>query len=313
MDDADFARQVRSLADLGTQNIDRELFNGEYYVQIGDKDHPKAVGSYDGCEIDQVFGQSWAFQVGLDRVLPREHTISALRSIWKYNYAPDIGPYRKANPEGRWFAMPGEGGIFLCTWPRGDAKRVKATFDSYFNEVETGFEWQVAGHMIREGLVLEGLAVARTIHDRYRASRRNPWNEIEAGDHYARAMASYGAFLAACGWEYHGPKGYLAFSPRMTPEAFRAAFTAAEGWGTISQEREGTRQRNTITVKSGKLALNALAFDLPEDAALQKATVSLRGQAVPARATQKGRRVSIVLGTPVVVRQDEEIGIELVS
>ena len=69
-----------------------------------------------------------------------------------------------------------------------------------------GFEYQAAGHMIWEGMVQEGLAVTRAIHDRYHPSRRNPWNEVECGDHYARSMASYGVFLAACGYEYHGPK-----------------------------------------------------------------------------------------------------------
>ena len=88
-------------------------------------------------------------------------------------------------------------------------------------------------------MVQEGLAITRAIHDRYHASRRNPWNEVECGDHYARAMASYGVFLAACGYEYHGPKGHLAFAPRLTPEDFRAAFTTAEGWGTFSQKRDG--------------------------------------------------------------------------
>ena len=44
---------------------------------------------------------------------------------------------------------------------------------------------------------LEGLAVERMLHDRYHAARRNPWNEVECGDHYARSMASYGVFLAA--------------------------------------------------------------------------------------------------------------------
>ena len=67
--------------------------------------------------------------------------------------------------------------------------------------------------MIWEGMVTEGLAVTRAVHDRYHPSRRNPWNEVECGDHYARSMASYGVFLAACGFEYHGPKGHLGLRP----------------------------------------------------------------------------------------------------
>jgi len=58
----------------------------------------------------------------------------------------------------------------------------------------TGFEYQVAAHMIWEGLVLEGLAITRTIHDRYHAAKRNPYNEVECSDHYSRAMMSYGVF-----------------------------------------------------------------------------------------------------------------------
>ena len=54
-------------------------------------------------------------------------------------------------------------------------------------------------------------------------------------------MASYGVFLAACGFEYHGPKGHLGFAPRLGPDDFRAAFTSAEGWGTIAQKRENGR------------------------------------------------------------------------
>ena len=91
MGDEEFAKQARSLAEAGGRSIDQQLFNGEYFIQVPDPAHRDAVGSYDGCEIDQVFGQSWAFQVGLGRVLPRDHTLSALRSLWKYNFTPDVG------------------------------------------------------------------------------------------------------------------------------------------------------------------------------------------------------------------------------
>ena len=157
-----------------------------------------------------------------------------------------MGPYRRVYPNGRWYAMPGEGGLIMCTWPKGGRAghggKVYAGFAGYFNECMDGFEYQAAGHMIWEGLLTEGLAVCRSLHERYQATRRNPWNEVECGDHYARSMASYGVYLAACGFEYHGPKGHLGFAPRLGPDDFRGAFTSAEGWGTIAQKRDGRTQ-----------------------------------------------------------------------
>ena len=178
--DEAFAKTARTIADAGTKNIDEQLFNGEYYYQIPDQEHAKTVGSHNGCEIDQVFGQSWAFQVGLrDRVLPPAHTKTALASLWKYNFAPDVGPYRAAHRPGRWYAMAGEAGLLMCSWPKGEDARVEQGYDFYFNECMNGFEYQAAGHMLWEGLVQEGLAVTRAVHDRYHAARRNPRNEVE--------------------------------------------------------------------------------------------------------------------------------------
>ena len=83
---------------------------------------------------------------------------------------------------------------------------------------------------------------------------------MECGDHYSRSMASYGVFIAACGFEYHGPKGRIGLVPCLTPENFKAAFTAAQGWGSLSQSRDGKTQTNRIEVKWGGLRLKTLAF-----------------------------------------------------
>ena len=255
--DLAFARQCRLLADRGSKNLVGQLWNEPYgyFIQRPDPAHAKAVGSYDGCEIDQVFGQHWAFQVGLGRILSAPHVKRALQSLWTYNFTPDVGPYRKVNKPGRWYAMPGEAGLLMVTFPKGNGPKIDDPAGGwsamYFNECMNGFEYQVAGHMIWEGMVLEGLAITRAIHDRYQASRRNPWNEVECGDHYARSMASYAVFLAACGYEYHGPKGYLAFAPRIQPEEFRAPFTTAEGWGTFSQRRADQVQTASVGVQMG--------------------------------------------------------------
>ena len=131
----------------------------------------------------------------------------------------------------------------MCTFPRSDwdyaqAKGKGAGWAAgYFNECMNGFEYQVAGHMLWEGMVTEGLAVTRAVHDRYHASRRNPWNEVECGDHYARSMASYGVFLAACGFDYHGPKGHLGFAPRIHPGEFQGRVSPARKDGARSASK----------------------------------------------------------------------------
>ena len=292
--ETEFAGRCRAIAALGSKNIDAQLFNGEYYHQTADKNKAKTVGSFDGCEIDQVFGQSWAWQVGLGRILPQDHVKTALQSLWRYNFTPDVGPWRNANKPGRWYAMAGEGGLIMCTWPKGDAQRVQTGFDFYFNECMNGFEYQAAGHMLWEGMAMEGLAVTRAIHDRYDASRRNPWNEIECGDHYARSMAGYGVFTAASGFEYHGPHGHIGFAPRLTPADFKCAFTSAEGWGRFSQKIAQGKTTADLALLWGKLRVNTLALAATGATAVQ---VTLNGKALAAKFTTEGSRLLITLGS----------------
>src|SRR5262249_26643700 len=309
--ETEFAGRCRAIADRGARNIDAQLFNGEDYLHIPDAAHVRSVGSHNGCEIDQLFGESWARQVGLGRVLPEPHVKQALASLWRYNFTPDVGPFRAAHKPGRWYAMAGEGGLLMCSWPRGEGARVQQGFDFYFNECMTGFEYQVAGHMIGEGMLTEGLAVTRAIHDRYHASRRNPWNEVECGDHYARSMASYGVFLAACGYEHHGPNGHLGFAPLLTPEDFRCAFTTAEGWGRFSQKVEDGKLRVEIVPQWGRLRLETLALGLPPGVPAGRARLTLDGRAVPAESSTEGSRLMLKMGSEVSVKTGQKLRVSI--
>lgn len=312
MGDADFAAKCREIVAKGQKNIVEQLFDGEYFINKVDEKHLDAINSGTGCEIDQVMGQSWAFQVGLPRVLPEKETKTALQSLWKYNFSPDVGPYRQHYKPGRWYAMAGEAGLLMCSFPRNDWDYDKARGKGpewaagYFNECMNGFEYQAAGHMVWEGMLQEGLAVTRAVHDRYHASRRNPWNEVECGDHYARSMASYGVFLAACGFEYHGPKGYIGFAPRLTPENFKAPFTVAEGWGTYSQKDDGGKRKAEIALKWGKLRVKTISLAVT-DAKPGNVKVAVKGKAVDSKFEVKGGKAVITLAADVVINAGESL------
>ena len=247
---------------------------------------------------------------------------SSLTAIWKYNWAPDVGPQNEAHEPERWFAYPGEAGLFTCTWPKSEHMGARST--RYRNEIWTGIEYQVAGHMAWEGMLTEALAICRGIHERYHPSKHNPFNEIECGDHYARAMASWGVLVGLAGFEHHGPQAHLGFAPRITPEDFSCAFTAAEGWGGYAQQRGASSQTSTVAVRRGRLGLRTLALEVPDEASVSSVTVlsvaapapgdrpptarpvgeatDARGGApVPATFAQEGRRVTITLTEPQVV------------
>ncbi len=283
--DTAYEQTCLKIVDLGRKNLVRELFDGEYFINKPDPAHPYAVNSGTGCHIDQVLGESWTWQIGLPRILPRKETVSALKSLWRYSFVPDMGPYRAANPHGRWFALAGEAGMVMCSFPRKDWDFEKSKGDgtkggppTYFHETMSGFEYQVASHMVWEGLLEEGLAVTRAIHDRYAPGRRNPYNEVECGDHYARAMASYGVFTAVSGYEYHGPKAHIGFSPRLQPGKFKAAFTAAEGWGSFEQKAEAGYQKAELELKYGSLRLKTLSLGLVDELKPKSVKINIGGK-----------------------------------
>ena len=309
--DQKFAALCAKIASAGKINFVKTLYNGEYFEQVADAMHKDVVGSYNGCHIDQVMGQGWAFQVGLGRVLPQKETRQALTSIWKHNMVKDLGTYRKERKLAHWELMKDESGLLVCSWPKGEQMRVPGGFDGYFNECMNGFEYQVAGHMIWEGMIEEGFMIVNTINDRYHAAKRNPWNEIEAGDHYARSMASYGVFLAACGFEYNGPKRSIGFAPKVLPDNFKAAFTTSSGWGVFTQKRYQSKQVHSIGLKYGTLQLKSLAFEVKDNFKVKTVNVLIDMKKYRIRFKQEDNRLLILADDELMLHKNETMTIHL--
>ncbi|HEY4209743.1 MAG TPA: GH116 family glycosyl hydrolase, partial [Puia sp.] len=288
MGDSLFSAQCGTILQAGEGNTMRQLWNGEYFVQQVDlRAHPRFQYA-DGCLSDQLFGQEWAHLEGLGYLYPRDAVKTALASIWKYNWAPDVAAQNGPHPPERTYASPGEPGLLICTWPHGPHMGENGV--RYRDEVWTGIEYQVAANMIYEGMIEEGLSIVRGVHERYRPEKHNPWNEVECGDHYARAMASWGVLLALEGYHYDGPGQIIGFSPKVQQENFEGFFTGAEGWGAIRQTRvpdnpgQGIRQVNTVMVRYGILHLRQINIGLeraPKRVRVFRGDVSLPCTIVP--------------------------------
>jgi len=310
MGDAEFAQDCRERAAKGRAAMDAKLFNGEWFVQLPDPDDPEKLGAYETCHIDQVLGQAWAWQVGLGRVLNEETTRSALQALWKYNFSRNLDAYdEQSDPKGRPYFTDGEGGLVMTANALGREVPfgIYSPFACYLSETMNGFEYQAAAHMIAEGMVEEGLAIIRTVDERYDGEKRNPFNEVECGDHYARSMAAYGALITISGFEHHGPAGHIGFAPKLTPESFKAPFTAAEGWGTYSQAVTPTALSAKISVKFGKLRVNTVSLGLPEGLTPGSVNIYHNGAEISGNLKITSGKASITLAATAEVREGESL------
>jgi len=192
--------------------------------------------------------------------------------------------------------------------PYGDAKAWQL---GYFSECMSGFEHQVAAHMMAEGMVEESLVLIRSIHDRYHAVKRNPFNEIECSDHYGRAMASFGSFINACGFTYHGPKGQIGFAPKLAPESFTAPFTVAEGWGTYSQKRDAGGLSAEVKLAYGNLQLKQFTAELAEGAKASKAEVHFNANTIACGVTQTGNTCIVKMDSFILVGAGQIFSIKI--
>ncbi len=210
MNEPELANRCDRVFAQGSQWVDQNLFNGEYYEhKITDpathqfldmKDAYTKVPAYQlgsGCLVDQLVGQYMAHVCGLGYLAKKENVQTALKTVMKNNFVPR---FDQVFNNMRSYVMDKESGLIMASWPKG---RLKVPFP-YFSESMSGFEYAAAIGMLYEGQTDAGLKCIKSIRDRFDGEKRNPFDEPECGHHYARAMASWAAPLALTGFHYSG-------------------------------------------------------------------------------------------------------------
>lgn len=303
----DCALLYRKIFERGKAWVDEHLFNGEYYIQRIDLNDESILDGYsddavlqggsthnaywtaehgeikyqiaEGSSIDQVLGQWHADLYGLGEILDPVQVAAAGAAIYRYNYIPVM---RDVYNPCRIYCLNDEGGLVICAWPEGAQKPVIPA--PYSQETMNGFEYAAAGHMIKHGLVEEGMTCIRAIRHRYDGERRNPWNEFECGSNYARSMASYALLNVFSGFEFDLTQDTVGFDPIVNQAAwdgvsdFRTFWSLAPGWGEFELSGSHSTPHAALRVHYGTLPLRVLR--LPSWAAHPPQTVEVAGTPV---------------------------------
>ena len=270
----DDAPSYEKLAAKGAEYLDKKLFNGQYYEQklmykgLKDTSFMKMVARVTGrssemlkllrregpraqfgkgCLSDGVLGAWMATIYGIGTPLSRAHVRRHLKSVFEYNFRPDLKTH--ACPQRPGYAMGHEPGLLLCSWPRGGKPTLPFP---YSDEVWTGIEYQVASHLIEAGLVDEGLTIVRAARSRHDGRTRNPWNEYECGSYYARAMSSYALLGSLSGLRYSAPDKTLRLDPKLDGKKHVAFLSTASGFGTVTL----SGRRLSVEIVEGELAVD---------------------------------------------------------
>lgn len=239
----DEAADYRLLFETASVAYDELLWNGRYYTQRSTDD---VFDFGDGCLADQLLGQWWAHRLRLGHLLPRDHVRVALESIVTNNLRHGFRDFEHGY---RVFADGDDSGLLICTWPNGGRPEVPIR---YADEVWTGVEYQVAAHCLYEDMPEQATAVLEALRARYDGTRRNPFNEIECGDHYARAMAGWSVLDAMTACHFDALTGHLHLGGRVG----RHPLLAGSAWLDVHNSDAAT----TLTCRGGTISIRSISF-----------------------------------------------------
>lgn len=316
--DSGRARDYRGLYERGRSWIDSNLFNGEYYVQqirgfrkdqiapglVGgmgadDTEHPQfQVG--EGCLIDQLVGQYLVDVGGMGPLVDPGHIRKTLASIDHYNAKPSMAGWENM---ARTYAVNDEAAVVICDYANGDRPRVPFP---YFSEAWTGLEYTLAALLIRWGMTEQGIGCVRNTRSRFDGARRNPWNEVEAGDHYVRAMASWSVLVAMSGFQYRGEIAEVTAAPPAAATNFKCFWATATGWGTYSLHKSAGQTHFALDVLAGFLPSRTFQLAAPES----KAVVRLSERSLSSHSERNNALLAVRLDQPLTLAAGESLQIE---
>ena len=267
------------LYEKGRKAMESELYDGEYFIQkikweglsspdpvkvsegswsseyseeareLLKKEGPKyQYGS--GCLSDGILGAWIAGVCGLDNIIDPEKVTSHLKSVFNYNFRADLTGH--SNPQRPSYALGNEGGLLLCSWPKGGKMSLPFV---YSDEVWTGIEYQVASHLMMMGEVEKGLGIVRAARTRYDGRLRNPFNEYECGHWYARAMSSYGMLQGLTGVRYDALTQKMFIDSKIGD--FTSFISTATGFGNVIFEKG----KATLDVVYGDITVKEFVVD----------------------------------------------------
>jgi hypothetical protein len=247
--------KYRQLLESGKKFMTDSLYDGEYFIQkikckglnapnpveasknmwnsnysdeakaLLEKEGPKYQYGK-GCLSDGVLGFWLANVSGLNEPIDETLVKSHLNAVYKYNLKHNLLDH--SNPQRPSFALGEDGGLLLCTWPKGGKLSLPFV---YSNEVWTGIEYQVASHLMLVGEVEKGLDIVRTARDRYNGRIRDPFDEYECGHWYARAMSSYGLLQGLTGVRYDAVDHTLFVDSKIGD--FKTFLSTETGFGNV--------------------------------------------------------------------------------
>jgi uncharacterized protein (DUF608 family) len=269
------AQRWQAALDTASASFDRILFNSQYYSLWVDKSARDET-----CMTDQISGEWFSHLIGLPTTISEKNLSQAVESIWKNNFTAETGLRNASVPKG------GPELLVLENLQAGG--------------VWSGIEFAFASFLMDHGRYEDGAAIVAAVHRRYLRAGM-PWNHVECGSHYSRAMASWATLLAATGFKPDMPNQSLAIVPGVRGD-FRAPWVTSTGFGRIT--RSG--QMLAIACQSGSLTLKTLKVNL----ANADPQVHLEDRLLDSRTTRDGSITTIQFVKPVSINRGQTLSLQ---